>query len=150
MTGIFDASVILNHPFLQFLGSVFAKLVAGNRDSCLWNFTYLESTARLKVVARGLRVPIVPYQPRHSGASMDRLANFRTLDEVMKRGQLSSTQSVNRYDTAALLASIWAEYSANQQRYFEICERHLEDVMLGKQQAPALPRMLAITPARQD
>lgn len=146
-TGIFDASVILDHPFLQFLGPTFAKLVSGDPDSC--NFTYPEFTLKLKTVACELGVQVVPYQTRHSGASMDRLANFRTLDEVMKRGHWASTQSLNRYDKAARFASIWADYSAVQQRYFETCERHLEDVMLGKQAAPALPLMFATTSAHQ-
>ena len=48
---------------------------------------------------------ITMYQTRHSGASIDRVRGFRTLQEVQIRGQWKAFSSVTRYDKSSRLAA---------------------------------------------
>ena len=45
------------------------------------------------------------YQTRHSGASIDRVRGFRTVQEVQRRGQWKAFSSVTRYDKSIRLAA---------------------------------------------
>ena len=45
------------------------------------------------------------YQTRDSGAGIDRVCGFRTLQEVQRRGQWKAFISVTRYDKSSRLAA---------------------------------------------
>ena len=82
---------------------------------------------------------MVPYQCRHSGASIDRAEQKRSLLEIQKRGQWKSNRSVVRYEKGARLGQVYAQYSARLQAWIEAVALHVEAVVLGLQSASSLP-----------
>ena len=97
----------------------------------VWDFTYPEYLKIFNQCAAELRVPVVPYQARHSGPSIDRATKFRDLEEVRKRGQWLTRQSVMRYEKAGRLAATWQKLSPSTQAACKSAERYIEDIMLG-------------------
>ena len=57
----------------------------GNQDERVWGFTYPDYLQVLGDIAAVLKVKVVPYQLRHSGASHDRLHRLRSQDEYTKQ-----------------------------------------------------------------
>ena len=79
-----------------------------------------------------VKAKVVPYQMRHSGASIDMARRWRRLADVQKRGQWKTTRSVARYEKHARLAATWATLSSAQQNVFLVCEAQLADIILGR------------------
>ena len=94
----------------------------------------------LREVAAELQLELVPYQLRHSGASHDRLAQARTLDECRKRGRWRSHRSLVRYEKAARVAQYWNDLPAAMRAHCEDCDARLEAVVLGRDPGPPPPR----------
>ena len=75
---------------------------------------------------------IGPYAWRHSGPSIDRAQNRRSLQEVQKRGRWKQMKSVNRYEKAGRLGMSVQELTSEQLAYCELAERHLGDFICGR------------------
>ena len=75
---------------------------------------------------------MLPYAWHHSGPSIDRAQNRRTLAEVQKRGRWKHAKSVARYEKAGRLGMSVRELTSEQMAYCEICERHLGDFICGR------------------
>ena len=74
------------------------------RTARFWSFDYPEYLKRFRQVAESEGIgKLTPYQTRHSGASIDRFYEWRSLTAVKKRGGWRSDRSVARYEKSARL-----------------------------------------------
>ena len=129
--GAVDDSVLLDGPRIQTMAVRLSELKEGPPTAPLWDFTHADLAAALHTAGRQIGVsPLVPYQLRHSGASIDRASGRRTQDEVMKRGRWRSLRSLARYERHSRLAATLHELPAATPRYAQVCERRLEDIIL--------------------
>ena len=132
-----DDSVLLDSPWLMWLTPALRALREGDLNLPLWDFEYPSLTRELKVVSEYLGLPpVVPYQLRHSGPSLDRIRGDRTQEECRKRGRWQSHGSLVRYEKHARLAQEWNAYAEQQREHFLMCEERLEAVVLGMRPAP--------------
>ena len=96
--------------------------------------------ALAQLVACNLQLHLVPYQGRHSGASIDRSERSRSSEEVTKRGRWKQFKNVARYEKAARLAATDNALSQAQRTHCMACERHLADFILGRR-CPTLQKL---------
>jgi hypothetical protein len=141
-TGCADDSILLDSPWLQWLGPALQILKQGPREENLWGFDYPQYVKVFRACCEDLQMHVVPYQARHSGPSIDRARGLRTQEEVQKRGRWASHKSLVRYEKAARLASTFNQLSADQRALCQACEDHIEAIVLGR----ALPE-LTLPPA---
>ena len=135
-TGIYDAAVTMDTKWLPWMPQVLRALAQGPRDQTPWPFSYGElAIAFAKVVADAELPKLVPYQARHSGASIDRAGRHRTLEQIQKRGFWRSARSVARYERAARLASDYLRIPERVRLHCEDCEAALEATILGRHRA---------------
>ena len=95
---------------------------------CLWMRPVFERLQRrqpqdkpllFRRAAAHLQVDMVPYQGRHSGASVDRAENLRTSESIQKRGRWKSAKSVRRYEKADVPTKVgqsslhWSRHTAS-------------------------------------
>ena len=132
-TGTSDDSIALDSSWLRWLEPVLEVLCDGAATESLWNFNYADFLKEFRVVLGLLKVrDVVPYQMRHSGASIDRSKGWRSQDEVMKRGRWQAHRSLTRYEKHARLQLSMNQLSGSQRDYFLECERHIADIILGR------------------
>ncbi|OLQ04427.1 hypothetical protein AK812_SmicGene12519 [Symbiodinium microadriaticum] len=137
-TGDFNVSLLLDSPWLvTWCEQPFSFLKSCHPTTPLWDFGYPEYAEVFRNVTARLGVDATPYQTRHSGPSIDRARNYRTLLEVQKRGQWKSYKSVARYEKSASLARSWEELSMNFRVHAELCEQNLGAILWGTAPAPA-------------
>ena len=101
----------------------------------MWDFTlaqmriiFLEAAARLHLE----KFRPVLYMGRHSGASLDRLENNISLQEVQRRGRWAAESSVQRYEKRALIQEVYLVIPAYARR---LAHRRDQDLI------PMLQRM---------
>ena len=135
-TGTADDTVMLDSPRLRWLSSLLPSLKACGR-SRVWPWTYVEFFNMFVAVAKKLDLKLVPYQGRHSGASLDALAKSRTLQDIQKRGRWASHKSVIRYEKTGRIQEAWRHHSARQQEHFLRCEQAVEVVFTTGRGLPA-------------
>ena len=103
----------------------------------LWDFGYVEYLRVFKLACEAWKLEgVVPYQMRHSGPSIDRAQNLRSLVDCQKRGRWASWKSVTRYEKSARLSASWGSIGRREQEAMLVCERHLEALVLGHPGAP--------------
>ena len=130
-TGESDDSVLLDCAWMPWLDRLVSELHSRNRhqSSAVFDFDYPEFCAAFQGAVAELSMThlnIVPYAWRHSGPSIDRARNLRSLQEVQKRGRWRQAKSVNRYEKAGRLGMSIQELTSAQSAYCELAERHLE------------------------
>ena len=79
----------------------------------------------------GLNLKVVPYQLRHSGASIDKSRDCRTLKEIMKRGRWRSMKSLVRYEKHSRLADFFVKMTTAVQNRCRAAETRIEGIVLG-------------------
>ena len=126
-----DDSILLDHQWTQFLNPLLEVLRQGSPNQPVWSHNYAEYVKEFKRSARRMGLDLVPYQARHSGASLDRVDNRRPLMEVMKRGRWKSVKSLARYEKAGRLQYTANQYTPAQRAYMEVCEARLGPLILG-------------------
>ena len=75
---------------------------------------------------------VVPYQARHSGASLDAAGAYRTRRELKQQGRWASDSSVRRYEKRARLTAGYNTLPAATRAYLDRCEALLGDLFCGK------------------
>ena len=130
-----------NQTYL-FIGKVLAKLGSGRRREKIFKHTYLDFVRGFRKAALriGLR-RVVPYQCRHSGASIDRANKHRCMMEVKKRGRWRSDSSIARYEKAGRLAQVQSDMQPHVLDFCRVADKHLEELVLGRCLAALLPRV---------
>jgi hypothetical protein len=137
-TGLFNESLLLDSDRLQFINPLLSQLAQGSPTSRLWDFDYGQLLRTFKKVQELLGLmELVPYMLRHSGVTHDVLNRLRTLEEAQKRGRWQSRKSMNRYEKHARMAGTMSQFSREKRLYFDMCEKQLEDVILGRRAPPA-------------
>lgn len=138
-TGTNDDSIPLDSGRTPWLDKILKVWKAdGQPNEHLFGFHYGKLFSELKEVAKVLNLPLVPYQLRHSGASVDRATNVRTLDSLRKRGRWVRSKSVRRYEKAGKLNETRSRYTVGQQVFFQQCENQLREIILSSR-VPARP-----------
>ena len=128
----------LDSRYLSKIGPLLEVLANADSREAAWDFDYGEYTMAVKEAATMLGVDLVPYEMRHSGASIDIAAGVRGLAEAQKRGTWAQVKSMHRYEQSAILAAEWQRYSTQQQSHFRLCETWIEEILAG-QRTPIRP-----------
>ena len=76
----------------------------GAQEEKLFAFDYMGFLAAWRRVMKRLPFEAVPYQARHSGASLDAARSYRSRKEIMERGRWQSQSSLVRYEKHATVA----------------------------------------------
>eukprot|EP00435_Cladocopium_sp_Y103_P042465 s504_g11.t1 len=126
-----DDSILLDSQWLQFAHPLLAGLSKGKPMDYVWEFSYPEYLKVFNMCAKELKLPVVPYQARHSGPSIDRANKVRDLEEVQKRGGWLTRKSVMRYEKAGRLAASWHKLGPSVQSTCKSAERYIDSIMLG-------------------
>ena len=108
-------------------------------SSRLLNMNYMQYLALFRTAANNLGLDVVPYQGRHSGASLDRGEGLRSLEAVQQRGRWASQRSVRRYEKAGLLNQSWAALRLELKAHCDECLRSLSDIVLHGKEPPRPP-----------
>ena len=129
--GASDDSVILDSEWCLALQPAFESLTAGDRKAPLWDFVYADLLKELRLIGQTLCLPeLLPYQLRHSGASIERTSGVRTQADIMKRGRWRTMTSLARYERASRLAHTLLALPPHVQAYAAACEARLADIAL--------------------
>ena len=136
-TGEIDDSILLDCSWMPFLHTIALNLSKARESPLhrLLRFDYPAFVAEFNDALSELdmtRLNIIPYSWRHSGPSLDRAGNHRTLAEVQKRGRWKQMRSVARYEKAGRIGLGVRDLTSAQIAYCETCARHLEDFACGR------------------
>ena len=138
-TGESDDTVTLDSGRLGWLTEVMSILSEKKKGEPLFETSYSELFAAMARVTHRLDLALVPYQMRHSGASIDRATLRRSIESIQKRGRWASARSVRRYEKMGRLNESWRTLSATQQAYFLACEARIKRTILRGDYLPELP-----------
>ena len=106
-TGELDESVLITRSWLGTALETYARKRSGHQR--LWDFSLAELRLAFLSAAEAAGITFlkpVLYMARHSGASLDRLNDVYSLEEVQKRGRWRCMSSVRRYEKHALLQEV--------------------------------------------
>jgi integrase len=136
-TGESDDSVLLDCAWMPWLDLLVSELPSSvdNLNDHVFTFGYPSFCQEFNAALSELQMShlgVVPYTWRHSGASIDRAQNRRSLQEVQKRGRWKQPKSVSRYEKAGRLGLVVRELTSEQRAYCELAERHLGDFISGR------------------
>ena len=107
----------------------------------IFEYRYEDFTKEFRRATRALgRKDIVPYQCRHSGASLDKL-------EIKKRGMWKSDNSIVRYQKSGRLAQIQSDPNTSQLTYFKATDLTLEELIFGRHRVADVLRPSLMVPA---
>ena len=131
--------------WMPWLENTVETLAVGPPKELVFTFTYSQFLKVWKEVREEIGVAVVPYEARHSGASIDAARGHRSRAEIKARGRWAADSSVNRYEKKARLLESFNKLSVAQQEYLLACERQLGDMLErgGSPAALAPPSTLA-------
>ena len=137
-----DDSLIMDSAWMKWWDKVLPVLASGKAGDRPWPFTYADYVPEFKAAARDIGLPdLVPYQARHSGASIDIAGRHRSLAEVQRRGRWKTLASVQRYERHAQLGKSAQTLSDRQRFVFRFALDHLEELILGRLPPERLPTL---------
>ena len=129
-TGEFDLSLRLDSAWFRPVSPLLSILKEGDPQARVFPFDYFHYLKVFKTSTATLKEKVVPYQTRHSGASIDRLLGVRSALEVKQRGGWRSDTSVRRYERHARIQHSAARFSSDMAVYLDQCERQLGEMFL--------------------
>ena len=137
-----DESLVMDPVFMPWWDRVLPTLAKGNPESRVFAFSYEHYIPVFKAAAAEIGLPdLVPYQARHSGASIDAANRHRSLAEIQRRGRWKTLASVQRYEKHAQLGKSAASLSTRQQYVFALALEWLEALVLGRRSPEDLPSL---------
>ena len=135
-----DDSMTLSTKIVPWMKTLLETLVEGPPDELILACDYQDFAKQFSRTRRRLRIKkLLPYQARHSGASIDLCLRHRTIPEVKNRGRWASDKSMLRYNKAATLAQSLKQFDAKQLAFFRAAEARLEALFLAQVKAEDLP-----------
>ena len=137
-----DDSLIMDASWMKWWDKVLPVMAQGDDKERIFKFGYPDYIPVFKEAAKDLGLPnLVPYQARHSGASIDIAGRHRSLAEVQRRGRWKTLASVQRYERHAQLGKSAASLSTRQRFVFQFALEHLEALVLGRRSPEQLPTL---------
>ncbi|CAK0882805.1 unnamed protein product, partial [Prorocentrum cordatum] len=127
-----DESIDLSCRWVPYLTTVVAALRAGDPKAKVFNFKCSSYTRQFKIACKKLGLTAVPYQARHSGASIDAAMKYRTRAEIKSRGRWKAGKSVLRYDSKAKIVESVDKLSASLASHVHRCELQLGPLLCGQ------------------
>ncbi|CAK0833963.1 unnamed protein product [Prorocentrum cordatum] len=109
---------------------IFRALKDRRSSQPLLGLSYPQFLGLFRKAALNIGVNAVPYQGRHSGASLDRATNRLSQEEVQKRGRWAAMTSVKRYEKSGRLNESRECLSDETKAHCVTASRQLEDVLL--------------------
>ena len=125
-----DDTVALDSGRMEWMSEVYRVLSNREAGRKIWDLKYSSFAQAFRRAALNLDLEAVPYQMRHSGASIDRALSTRSLDSIAKRGRWMAQKSVRRYEKMGRLNETWQELKPKQRTYMEFCEKSLAKTFL--------------------
>ena len=125
-TGEMNESLILHRAWL---GRLLMLYKAQRKRVNMWDFSMSQWRAAFLRAAPqvGLdRWTPCLYQARHTGASLDRLEERISLEEVKRRGRWRAETSVRRYEKRALIQEVYLSMTEAQRRFAHRATAQLE------------------------
>ena len=124
-------SLLLDSLYLSWMGPVYMAWKKQQPDRRLFTFDYPAYSCSFRLACKQLGLKnLVPYQTRHSGASIDRARNLRDLRAIQERGSWRQPRSVTRYDKHARLAAQFLKHPSSFQCHALACEKTVEAIIL--------------------
>jgi hypothetical protein len=107
----------------------------------VFSSTYPEMLKEFRTAAKKLQVSAVPYQARHSGASIDAALELRTRTEIKARGRWTMGQKTNvaRYESKARLAESLDKLPSVLLVHLKQCGHRVEVLLCGRCNPGVLP-----------
>ena len=123
-------SVELHSFWMPWFSEVVKTMSEGASQELLFPFSYGNYLAVWRRVFRRLPLEAVPYQARHSGASIDAAMGYRSRPERKSQGRWKTDASVQRYEKKALLTKTFNALSTEWKVHAQQCEKRLEHLLL--------------------
>jgi integrase len=137
-----DESLVMDSSYMAWWDRVLPLLKQGKAESRVFAFSYEHYIPVFKQAAAEIGLPdLVPYQARHSGASVDAANHYRTIAEIQRRGRWKTSASVQRYEKHAQLGKSAASLNPRQQHVFAVALDWLESLVLGRRSPEDLPAL---------
>ncbi|CAK0800111.1 unnamed protein product, partial [Prorocentrum cordatum] len=118
---------------------IFKALKDRQSSRPLLDLSYPQFLCLFRRAATNIGVDVVPYQGRHSGASLDRATGRRPLEEVQKRGRWAAMSSVKRYEKSGRLNESWEKLGDASKAHCAAAANLLQEVLPLGRPAPAPP-----------
>lgn len=130
-TGDLDENVLIDQPFLRWLGPILRHVKSQKSPSLPFFPFSMNKAAEVfsKAVDEcGYRKHGIQcsYQVRHGSASTDILTNMRSIEALMKRGRWKSLSSLRRYEQGGRIAQV---FSKAEQAAAINAEKQLPNIM---------------------
>ena len=149
-----DEAVMIDHPYMQWLGVVLKHLKSkASSSQSVFDFDMAHVTKHWHLAAdacgfhpHGIQCV---YQIRHGSASTDRLTQQRSVEELMKRGRWKSLSSLRRYEQGGRLSQVFGSFSAVQQKAALKAEKQLPSTLarcVGCSKLPNAASSLSFSP----
>ena len=135
-----DEPVEMTSKLAPYLAELCDILKEGQPKDYIFPFSYVELLGEFRKAARTLGVQAVPYQARHSGASLDAALGHRSRLEIKARGRWSSDRSIIRYESKARVVESLDQIPKPMIAYMKECECRLGDLLCGRVSARSLRR----------
>ena len=153
-----DEAVLIDHPYLLWLGAILKHLKKGKRASMpVFDFkmAHVSSVFGQALDACGYRPHGVQsvYQIRHGSASTDRLTQQRSMEELMKRGRWRSLSSLRRYEQGGRISHVFGCLSPEEQKAALMAEKQLPIILgrcVGCSKLPNAASSLSFSPGLAD
>ena len=136
-----DDTIAIDSPRLVWLRPAIEILARGG-ETKLGMADYSQLLKVVRRASQSLGLHITPHQMRHSGASIDRARQTRTVEALRKRGRWKTVTSIFRYEKHGRLNDTWGEIRPDVQAWMRMAEAEIANVVLfGKDIGPP-PRVL--------
>ena len=137
-----DESLVMDPEWIGWWDKVLPVLSRGDPAGKVFRFSYEHYVPVFKKAASEIGLPeLVPYQARHSGASIDAAGGHRSLPEIQRRGRWKTLSSVQRYEKHAQLGKSAAALNDRQRHVFGLALEWLEALILGRRSPEDLPSL---------
>ena len=132
--GMQDESMLLDSKAVPWLGQALALRRAKHPSLLLFDMNYQDLRAAWKRALASANLPsdfMVPYQLRRSGASWDRIMQYRAQLEVKCRGRWASDNSMLQYEKRAMVIQLFEKMPPAVQRNAKMAALHLKDLTMA-------------------
>ena len=134
-----NETIDVNNRIFPWITAFLPILVGKPEESAelVFPFSYQEFLKEWRAVLKPMPLHAVPYQARHSGASLDAALLHRPRKEIMDRGRWASQGSLVRYEKHARVAASLTRLPAEWRAFYETTDAQLEALFADRVVAAA-------------